>query len=354
MYFPHITSIRFFAALLVFIHHVEQFKRSFELPYFDHKWIENAGYFGVQIFFVLSGFLISSILFRELKMKGKVSLRKFYLKRVYRIWPLFYLIFFVSIVFYFIFFNLQIPDGILWPLNSKSIILSILLLPNFGYVFFQGVPFFLHSWSIGVEEQFYVFWPLLFLKKNNFLLVISLILVIFSSYDFINSFGKELMPILYDNVHFDRWHSFNIEPMLWGAWVFFLYERFSETFVKLIANKLTLSIFLLFNGITFFGGFWFPLFHFQIMSLSIGLLIASFAFQKNRFSILENTVMNYLGNISYGIYMIHPFVLFVYFYLSESPGSICTYVVCLSITLLLSSLSYEYFEKSFLRLKNRL
>jgi len=242
MYFPHITSIRFFAALLVFIHHVEQFKRSFELPYFDHKWIENAGYFGVQIFFVLSGFLISSILFRELKMKGKVSLRKFYLKRVYRIWPLFYLIFFVSIVFYFIFFNLQIPDGILWPLNSKSIILSILLLPNFGYVFFQGIPFFLHSWSIGVEEQFYVFWPLLFLKKNNFLLVISLILVIFSSYDFINSFGKELMPILYDNVHFDRWHSFNIEPMLWGAWVFFLYERFSETFVKLIANKSSLII----------------------------------------------------------------------------------------------------------------
>ncbi|MDC1204071.1 acyltransferase family protein, partial [Salibacteraceae bacterium] len=226
-----------------------------------------------------------------------------------------------------------------------------LLLPNYAYVLFSGVPFFLHAWSIGVEEQFYVFWPLLFKRKMNWLLVTTVILVFLTGFDLINSFGEHYWPQVYDLIGIKSWQSFNIEPMLWGAWVYFVVKQGYLGIKTWIKSKwLTLLLSLTLISI-FFSGFWMPLFHFQFMSLLIGLLLANLSYTNLNYRFLENKLIKHLGNISYGIYMIHPFVIIILIQVFEIENRLIIYGIGLSLTLLLSSISYEKFEKKFLDLK---
>ena len=94
IYFPNLNSIRFIAALLVIIHHIEQFKSVFNIypNQMNNPVIGSFGPLGVRLFFVLSGFLITYLLFAEKEVSGTISITKFYIRRALRIWPLYYLI----------------------------------------------------------------------------------------------------------------------------------------------------------------------------------------------------------------------------------------------------------------------
>jgi peptidoglycan/LPS O-acetylase OafA/YrhL len=98
IYFPGLNSLRFLAASAVVFHHVEQYKSWKGLP---NIWgtdgvlgafIDALGHKAVSLFFVLSGFLITYLLLAEVAKTGTVSLRKFYIRRILRIWPLYYII----------------------------------------------------------------------------------------------------------------------------------------------------------------------------------------------------------------------------------------------------------------------
>src|SRR5215204_2292769 len=93
VYFKNITSLRFFAALLVFCSHFEIIKKLNGLPAFTHvAFFREAGHLGVVCFFVLSGFLITYLLLREQNDFSRIHVGRFYLRRVLRIWPLYFLI----------------------------------------------------------------------------------------------------------------------------------------------------------------------------------------------------------------------------------------------------------------------
>ena len=97
IYFENLNSIRFIAASLVIVHHIEQFKSFFGIQnYFKDVRIEMIGKLGVVLFFVLSGFLISYLLFKEKEYTKTISIRKFYIRRILRIWPLYFLIIILS------------------------------------------------------------------------------------------------------------------------------------------------------------------------------------------------------------------------------------------------------------------
>src|ERR1051326_7742231 len=107
---PNLNGLRFFAAFVVLIVHIQGTKKAFHIRFFDSRFIENASHIAVTFFFVLSGFLISYFLIREKESNG-LSITRFYKKRILRIWPLYYLLlaltFFVFPHFHLFDFNLS-------------------------------------------------------------------------------------------------------------------------------------------------------------------------------------------------------------------------------------------------------
>ena len=158
VHLPGLNTLRFFAALVVVVGHTGDGLWLFGVQ--KHNYLarlnpDSAG-LAVLFFFVLSGFLITYLLLVEESETGTISVGAFYVRRILRIWPLYYLIVVLA------FFVLPHSGGLL-PASSaelygwKNLSLYLTIFPNFAMpVWYAG-----HLWSIGVEEQFYVSWPLL-------------------------------------------------------------------------------------------------------------------------------------------------------------------------------------------------
>ena len=172
-YRHEIDGLRAIAVIPVILFHAG-------LPYFS------GGFVGVDVFFVISGYLITSILVRDVSV-GTFSLTDFYERRARRILPALFLVMFVSVLFSW--FVLLAAD---MKAFSQSLVSISLLSPNI--LFWLQTDYFssaaemkplLHTWSIGVEEQFYLFWPLVILLiwkcqgRHQFLLLITLCLISF-------------------------------------------------------------------------------------------------------------------------------------------------------------------------------
>ena len=153
-YRPEIDGLRAIAVLAVVFYHAE-------LNFFDIKPFEG-GFIGVDIFFVISGYLITSIILKEIKTTGSFSFSYFYERRARRILPALFLV---------ILFSIPFAWSFLLPLNfiefSKSILYSLGFSSNF-YFYHSGIQYaaedsllipLLHIWSLSVEEQYYIFFP---------------------------------------------------------------------------------------------------------------------------------------------------------------------------------------------------
>src|SRR5215467_4661153 len=165
-YRPELDALRFFAFLGVFIFHAAPRTMDFYNAAGYPHWLSSllisvfgAGAYGVDLFFALSAYLITSLLLRERSATGNLDLRGFYLRRILRIWPL-YLSFvaFAAVVTYFL------PGQ---NLPWRYIAGYTLLAGNWTYVFY-GLPasFAIPLWTVSIEEQFYLAWPLALRKAT--------------------------------------------------------------------------------------------------------------------------------------------------------------------------------------------
>lgn len=172
VYFDYLDSLRFFAFFVVFIAHAAiLFPVSSDWFYSLYRSILSNGSYGVNFFFILSGFLITYLLLAEKKNTGDVSIKVFYLKRVLRIWPLYYLVFILSlyvIPFFVNFLGANYMAGNINTFPNLHTTISdggswwyLLFVGNFYRAYDLGItPFALGVlWSVCVEEQFYLFWP---------------------------------------------------------------------------------------------------------------------------------------------------------------------------------------------------
>src|SRR5271154_3218497 len=158
-YQPELDGLRFYAFLGVFICHTLPFDgafyRRFHLP-IPWLWgaIAKSGAAGVDLFFALSAFLIASILLREREETGGISLRRFYLRRILRIWPLYFLLIAVAVVLSHTVANQHLP----WYYVAGY----LLFVGNWVHAVF-GRPESVCSplWTVSIEEQFYLIWPML-------------------------------------------------------------------------------------------------------------------------------------------------------------------------------------------------
>jgi len=351
IYFNNLNSIRFIAAFLVIIHHVELGKSLAGLPNsFTHPFVAVVGKLGVVLFFVLSGFLITYLLMEEEKNKGEISLSKFYLRRVCRIWPLYFFVFFLS-------FILSRHTDLWKAAYSYSWInlgMILLFMTNLSRIFFPAIPFFSHTWSVSVEEQFYLFWPVLMKwVKNKWLGIASVILLYIAlslGLQYYVSLGEA--GSLATNA-FSAISVMNIDCMAIGG-LYALIFRSKNKWYGYISSRI-MQGFLLVLLVTLVAlGVKFPVLHYELYAILFGACIMNMVSQNSVLTI-EYRPLQYLGQISYGLYMYHPLVIYPLLTLVPLTwiSGVWGYLFVLSLTTAVAALSYHLMEEPFIRLKEK-
>lgn len=246
--------------------------------------------------------------------------------------------------------------GIEGEILNNKIYFYLFFLANVPFALNNGLWPVVHYWSIGVEEQFYLFWPWVTKNRRHLLKITIAILIIWlalkwGGYLFL---GK---TFFYRFISITRFHC-----MMIGAIGAILLHQKSKKFLAVFSNKyiayIAWSLFL-------FSGWYIDIVpapcraeYIAIISL---LLITSQILTKDFLINLENRIFDFIGKISYGIYVIHPILIFVLskWYSSFSitwPYHVQIFIVLLSTTIttiILASISYYLFEKPFLKLKSR-
>lgn len=341
VYFPNLNGLRFLAALSVMIYH------------FYGMSVLN-GHLGVVLFFVLSGFLITYLLFVEKERTQKIDFKKFYWRRILRIWPLYFLILFLGIAF--VFFDDEIANSTIS--NSTYYLLFI---PNLAFVLGTTLPIAGILWSVGSEEQFYLVWPWLLHKFSvrNIILVFILIILFFSvvphAIDYLNNrmYQNEKNVLYYSSRMLLRM-SFN-SMATGGILAFLLYFKSSSLKILFnpflqIANALILT-YCWVNNVHFF-------FNDQIYAIMFGLIIIYLGGYEKSPKLFENKPFNYLGKISYGLYVYHLVAIkLMQYVLGKLNWNIESAILQFSsmciLTVILSTISYELIEMPFLRIKRK-
>lgn len=346
IYLPGLNGLRAIAALSVVIAHISQdgiadFGLSLitELPM--------AG-FGVTLFFVISGFLITFLLIKELKKTNTVSIGKFYLRRVFRIWPIYYLFIFIC----FVVFHLAEEQQ---PLSNSQMWWYIFFAANIPFIFQNGILILVHYWSIGVEEQFYLFWPgLVKLSKNKLIITATILLVSFLILKLVFWYFLGNQSYLYRFISVTRFHC-----MMIGAVGAILYTN-KSIIINILQNKIVQFISWVLFLTMGIGLLYIPavVSHELIAVASLSMIVGQIS-TKNRIFSLENYFFDFIGKISYGIYVIHPLIVFLLskFYkhldIYIPVKYFLVYTSVIGLTILFAWISYKYYESPFLKLKGK-
>ena len=373
VYFSGLNGLRFIAATLVIVHHIEQNKNWRNLPNLWGKegyignFIDALGHHAVSFFFVLSGFLISYLLLDEDRKYGKINVRNFYIRRLLRIWPLYYLLLVIAFFLLPKIIDYQyFPERIASEFDLMLFVLFFIMLPNVARLSSHTIMGLNQSWSIGVEEQFYLMWPVLVRKfKNNFLrflLAFILIKMFIGLFFMVSNNLLEHQPVSHKlQLVIQFWDLLQIEQMAIGAiGAYFLFTQ-NGKFFKIIYNPIliffSLGIWavLIFFGSKFFG-------HTLVEGFVFIVIIMNVSVNKQFPIKFEGRWMNYMGNISYGIYMYHNFMIALvlnfllnYFhgYSGTTYFNIALYFGAIISTWVIAALSYRFFEMPFLKLKKK-
>jgi peptidoglycan/LPS O-acetylase OafA/YrhL len=366
-YRPELDALRFFAFFCVFLFHRLDY---LPLNAVQHPmlWaVSMAGCFGVPVFFLLSSFLIVELLLREREQTGDIHIRAFYLRRILRIWPLYFAAFYgISLLGHF--------------------------LPNVGpkpgaylaFTFFAGNWFILRHgwmagsidplWSIAVEEQFYIFVPMLTRWGGRRVLAFVSLVLLLAAYAAVYYFAR---------------NHIGGETAEWcNSWFQFQFFAAGALLAILLHGRiprwpvvLRVPVFVL------AAACWvFTVYHLKVKSYylpgealpSVGASLAGWGLVLAGAVLLLLAILGlpakyvprpliYLGRISYGLYIFHSLVFYLLLdegrpsllramsalRLSHSHLPVLATALVLTVTIALAALSYRCFEMPFLRLKQR-
>jgi len=368
IYFKGLNEIRALAALAVLLHHLELYKRRVGAQTLLHTplktFVDDLGRNGVAVFFVLSGFLITYLLLAEKERYARIDLKKFYLRRILRIWPLYYLIVllsFAAIPFIAQYWEPMRHETFYYDriftfgqTNIHALWLFLLFLPNLALRFYGPVTGASQSWSVGVEEQFYLLWPQL-LQHISKKLLLPVFIFIAAVYPYCQLPAQLISAKLGKSVKFIT-DLLPINYMATGAIAGFLLYYHQDKMAFLLKKW----YFFVWNTILFIGFLFVPV-NKLIFSTVVALQIL-FILQEHFKINLRNRWLAKIGNISYGVYMYHPLVMFVVFSFINGffaiekntwPYHFSVHIGIIGITLLVSQLSYVFFEQRFIAFKNK-
>jgi len=358
-YFPHLDALRFIAFLGVYLEHFSLSGFScFSDPKFNllKEAFLYRGYLGVSLFFVISGFLITTLLMHEWKITGGINIKNFYIRRALRIWPLYFTVLLIGFVLVPAITNQYDNDTakpwfyLLFAANFNSSLYGLTI-----------NPVLLPMWSLSVEEQFYLLFPLmLFLLRGKTLIIVLGLMI---------AVGLYYRSLLYPNFVVMGIHSITVAPdIIVGVFCGLAYH-FSWKVIgwienlngKIIFAVYLLGVFLLFNGKF---DFYLPTVHFSrlVYTLFFAFVILEQCFAKNSFLKFSNIGgFSSMGVISYGLYCLHQPALLIGKNLDRilSPllpewlSIILIIVICFLMAFLLAKISYRFLETPFLKLKRK-
>lgn len=356
-YHPELDALRFFAFLAVFFHHALPGEASFYLrgglsPIFT-QWLlaaKGAGAYGVDLFFVLSSYLITELLLREHARRGSFSVSAFYMRRALRIWPL-YFTFIAATVF-------LIPTILPDERFGTIYIVSFLLFVGNWVCAAQGLPFSVASplWSISVEEQFYLGWPLA-LRLFGISRIKLIAIVMLSA-----ALATRVVLALTGFEHPAVWCNTlaRLDPIAVGAILAVVLDgrapKISNS-LRLLFCGLSIASFLLVAKYLGQDGPTSIIAYTVTAAASVFLLIASLRNDVPILRVAPFSWLVYLGRISYGLYVFHLLALAVVAkVLMPRLGTISfegRIILSFLVTVLLAAASYSWLERPFLRLKKR-
>jgi len=352
-YVPALDGLRFFAFLLVYFHH----SAPSTLPGADipSDWqvvwhaMVMAGAFGVPIFFALSAFLLTTLLQREKQESGKVDLGAFYVRRILRIWPLYFLV--------------LLLDGVAYPffhhqtINGSNVAAFLLFLGNFRATSRDAVSMpLLILWSVCMEEQFYIVWPWLnrqcspkLLRGAAWGMVVTAI--IFRVTAAIS--GKWWTYAWFDTLgHLD---SLGFGALAALQLVHTRTKPVERTILIMsgFACPLLVGWMAPISGIESQIGLAAAILY-TMVALSSAILVWGLATAPAKFKTpFSNPTVASFGRISYGLYAFHTLVLALLMpFLSEGWWPVLM-LAGLVLTLGVSWLSFRFFESRFLAIKTR-
>lgn len=330
-YQPHIDGLRAFAVAVVFLFHLNP-----DL----FPW----GYLGVDVFFVISGFVITQSLYKNYLKTGTINIGQFYLRRFKRLYPALVVMLLGTSIAYFFW-------GFLWDTNLfiKSSLTSLFAFSNLYYLK-QGENYFhqdlinplLHTWSLGLEEQFYLVYPIVLLlllyigkrftypvKAIGALLFIATVLLYVI---FIFAEGT-----IWGNYYFPLARFWEL---LAGCALFFGYLRVGETSLAPVYRKVGIFIFF---GVVL-TSYMQPSVYFETLGATIAtamLIFAGLYTTRGIVSFISHPWFLYIGALSYSLYLWHMPV--IYFSNLYAPGFFyyLTSIVCTGV---LAYLSYRFVE----------
>lgn len=360
VYFPNLSGLRFIAAFAIIIHHLEQMKSNLSYNNYWHiAFIKNLG-LGVTFFFVLSGFLITYLLLSEKQKTNNISIKDFYIRRILRIWPLYY---FIVILAYFVLnkiYFFKLPETAILNSSSvffKTLTLYIFFLPNVVLFSYAPIPYASQTWSIGVEEQFYFIWPILMKYiKNKYLILVGTITIYIL---LINLFLPRLIEIDPHSGYLDKIKyiiiNFKIDCMaVGGLFAYLLFKK--NKIINILNTNILCWISVVLLLILMVLDYKFPYVNNEAYAIIFSIIILNFSTNTKPIFNLENKLFKYLGKISYGIYMCHIIAIVISVKMLASINIYnywCQLIASTLISIILASLSYNLLEKKFLKLKKK-
>lgn len=307
----------------------------------ERGWHLFGGWVAVRVFFVISGFLITRMLLQERARTGTISIRRFYIRRALRLLPAFV----IHMVILALWRALGICDT-----STAAMLVSFFYLYNYmPTIWYDGL--LGHTWTLAVEEQFYILWPLL-LRGLSRLRLDLLLAAVFVACALVELFVPDAripgsQSVLFRNLfHVPRWFLPAAAPIVVGVLACLHYVRAQRIMRPGRRGALVLFFFC--------APLWMPVFCFPLayplQSIGIGLALV-WLLQKQeggaaRF--LEWAPLAYMGRITYGIYLYHLLFIAV-----DHPAPIFHLPFNLLAIFALAIVSYELVERPVLRLKER-
>ncbi|EIX6348813.1 acetyltransferase [Staphylococcus pseudintermedius] len=345
-YMPGLDGVRAVAVIAIIIYHL------------NPQWL-SGGFLGVDTFFVISGYLITSLLLTEYHNTGKIELMSFWLRRVKRPIPAVLFLVMGVIVLSLIFMPTEIQK-----VRADSIA-AIFYVSNWWYIM-QNVDYFeqfavqalKHLWSLAIEEQFYLVFPIVLLSLLSFIRRLKSIRIIFLILLVISMIAMMVLYVPNENVarvYFGT--DTRIQTLLMGVLLalvwppFQLKAKVNRQMRTMIDTAGVVGLAILFicfkfvsetNSILYYGGF------FLISTVTL-LVIASSVHPSGYFAkFLGNKVFTFIGSRSYSLYLWHyPIIVLIHHQFVQGQIPPLVYVVEILLMVLMAEFSYKFIEQPF-------
>jgi peptidoglycan/LPS O-acetylase OafA/YrhL len=335
-----VDGLRSIAVLVVILYHAN-------FSFFS------GGYVGVDVFFVISGYLISSIIYKEV-LNNDFKFLSFYERRIRRIFPMIFTLLFVTIPVAFIFYSPQeLRNFFQSVLSTVTYSSNIYFWKKTGY-FSQALDSLplIHTWSLAVEEQYYIVFPIIFVLAAKigkwFISILFALIAILSLFLCFRIFlGSEI------NFFFMPMRAWEL---LAGAGLSLQQKAYYSNSIKggWIYNALSVIglAFILYATIYFDDNILYPGPLTLIPIIGTVFLIFSLSSETLIGKILSNNLIVHLGLLSYSAYLIHQPLFVFYRYISHTEVSILEYIFLILLTFVLSHFTWKYIETPFRHKKN--